>query len=205
MGTACPVTNYTGALQANLIYDPLGRLFQTDQGTTPSTTKFLYDGDALVLEYNGNATPTVIQRYVHGSNAAADDPLVWYQGSNLNTKQWLHADHSGSIVGVTNSSGGSVSINTYDEYGMPGSGNSGRFQYTGQAWIGELGMYYYKARIYSPTLGRFLQTDPIEYEGGANLYSYVVGWPALLFRIPELGRAFEHAHCRGFSPQINPS
>jgi RHS repeat-associated protein len=147
-------------------YDPLGLLRQA------GTTSFLYAGPDLIAEYNGSGTLT--RRYVHG--AALDEPLVAYEGAtaSASSRRYYTADERGSIIAYSNDAGTGSGSNKYSPDGdLPTATLAGsRFGFTGQARISSAGLYYYKARVYSTKLGRFMQPDPIGYGDGMNTYAY---------------------------------
>ena len=158
---------------STLAYDPAGRLERT---TGATATRFLYDGVQAIAEYNGSGT--LLRRHIPG--VGLDQTVATLEGSGTTDRRWLSADERGSVVAISGGTAALLTRNRYDEYGVPAFTNGGRFQYTGQMWIGEAGVYHYRARAYAPELGRFLQTDPIGYAAGANIYAYVGGDPVNL-------------------------
>ena len=139
------------------------------------------DRDHNLAELDGSGN--VLRVFVYGPGA--DEPLVrWDNGANM-----VHADRLGSIIAVADNGGTVIGTNSYDEYGVPAAANQGRFGYTGQAALPEIGVDYYKNRMYLPGLGRFPQTDPILYAGGSNFYQYA-GSNQVNFTDPS-GRTFK--------------
>ncbi|MFM0202902.1 hypothetical protein PQR53_23870 [Paraburkholderia fungorum] len=159
-------------INATLGYDPEGRLVRLTYSNVD--TNLLYDGQNLAAAYD--AAGTMKYRYVFGPGV--DAPLVQYEGAGTNAKMYLYADHQGSIVSSANAAGATRDSVKYGPFGeTTGSVPLSNFLYTGQYYVAGLGLYYYKARMYSPALGRFLQTDPVGTADDLNLYAYVKNNP----------------------------
>lgn len=149
-------------------YDPLGnRIKKIDSNGL--TTNYLYDGNNILMEL-GNSGNTQA-RHTTGFNL--DE---WISMDKNGLSYYFHKDGLGSITGLTNSMETVENIYEYDIFGNVNSSvenipNSIKF--TGREFDPEIGIYYYRARSYDPSLGRFLQEDPLDRIDGNNLYLYV--------------------------------
>jgi len=149
-------------------YDAQGRRkTRTVNGTT---TVFVTDAaNREVLEYDG-ASGAIQRWYAYGLGS---NDVMNQMNVAAGTRATFVPDIQGSVTGSLDSSSGVLGKTGYLPYGK--SANApGTFGYTAQRVDPESGgLYYYRARHYSPTWGRFLQTDPIGYAGGSHLYAYV--------------------------------
>jgi RHS repeat-associated protein len=155
-----------GTATAQYSYDALGRRIRRVVAATGEDTKFIYDGLDVVMDEDVTAGVT---KYQNG--LGIDDKLSLKNGG---VSKYFLADHLGSTVALTDSSGAVTEAASYDSFGNATTNLSTRYQYTGREYDLFSGFYYYRARWYDAKLGRFVSEDPIGFRGGdINYYGYV--------------------------------
>jgi RHS repeat-associated protein len=159
-------------------YDAFGQ--RTASIQNGQRTEYVVDpfglGD-VVGEYNSSGG--LIARYTQGLGLVGR-----FDGSGNGA--YYDFDAIGSTVGLTGTSGSYVNRYSYRPFGenlLTTEGVANPFEYVGQWGVMDeaSGLDYMRARYYSPTAGRFMNSDPIGQNGGINLYSYVENSPIDFF------------------------
>ena len=171
--------NAAGPHTALYDYDPLGRR-RSKTVDTATTTYYTSDGAEEVAEWTG--TGALSTRYLNGISTDNHVAMLAYNTTTgaLTHRYYYHPDWHGSTMLLSDET--NVFTNAtpfkYGAYGESQDASTGNpFRYTGRRLDAETGLYYYRARYYSPTIGRFLQTDPIGSKDDLDLYAYVKNDP----------------------------
>jgi len=141
---------------------------------------YCYDGEQVIGEYDNSGT--LLRKFVYGPGI--DEPICLIDVADNNAVYYYHRDGLGSVVAISDANADIVEEYSYDVYGLAtitdedgdeiSYSNIGNpYMFTGRRYNSQSGLYYYRARHYDPETGRFLQPDPIGYQGGLNLYAYV--------------------------------
>jgi RHS repeat-associated protein len=159
-----PVTSYE--------YDYQGRrLKKTVYGSPDVVTKFCYDGDQVIAEYDGS--DALLRKFIYGPGI--DEPICMIDVQDNNAMYYYHFDGLGSIIAISDVNSDIVETYSYDVFGRPNTTSSidNPYMFTGRRYDIETGLYYYRARYYDYANGRFLGPDSIGYDDGMSMYAYL--------------------------------
>ena len=151
------------------------------------TTTFVYDGNGNRVKKMSPSETKVYIGKLYECNSGACSKYIVANGTRIAHKSgtivyYYHTDHLGSTAVVTNEAGASQGAIYYKPFGATLSGSVPTdHQYTQQEFDDETGLYNYNARLYNPTLGRFISADTIVPSPfnpqSLNRYSYVMNNP----------------------------
>jgi RHS repeat-associated protein len=159
-------------MSATYDYDSDDR--RTKKTVNGVVTRMMWSGADELAEYDVNGD--LIRRFVPDGTGAMDARLATVTAANA--VYWHHVDHQGTVIATSDSAGQTVGTASYSPYGEFAAGTTtppqhSPFGYTGRQYDVETGLYYYRARYYSPKLGQFLSMDPVGTKDDPNLYLYV--------------------------------
>jgi RHS repeat-associated protein len=173
-------------------YDGLGRRMVENPGTARD---LYYSANWQVLEerYNGGSTADIqyVWSPVYVDALVLRDRSTQHNGT-LDERLWVQLDANWNVTALINGSGSVVERYVYDPYGkvtflsaswstLSASAYAWIYLHQGSRWDSTSGFYNRRGREYSPTLGRWLQVDPIGFAGGdANIYRFVGNSPTNL-------------------------
>ncbi|MBN1591764.1 MAG: hypothetical protein JW941_00785 [Candidatus Coatesbacteria bacterium] len=171
------VTEGLASIQS-MTYGPDGkRLSLTDSS---GTRKFFYDGNDVIQEYNSDWS-SVRMEYTHGP--WVDEPLSMtdHASREASDTHYLMKDRLGSIINILDENETVKTTYSYDAFGDPtATYHAGQvdcmYRFTGRIYDGAMGNYFYRARYYNQSLGRFFSRDPIM--SLQSLYAYCNNSPA---------------------------
>ena len=157
---------------------------------TQETHTFVWDGNNIVLEKVefADGTPRTFEYFWGADKSGTEQGAGGVEGLLAVSMDGVFYipcyDHNGNIVLCVSETGGIAAQYTYDPYGniIESSGPLAdvfSFGFSTQYHDRDTGMVGYKCRFYRPDLGRWLNRDPIEEEGGENLYAFCRNSPQL--------------------------
>ncbi|MBQ0031588.1 MAG: RHS repeat-associated core domain-containing protein, partial [bacterium] len=181
-----------GLLVASNFYDHMGR--RVRMVTSEASYTFIYDGWNLVLELAERGGETERTEYYWGKDISGTLQGAGGIGGLLYLKRNGTIfvpiyDAYGNVMEYRTADGSLVASYAYDAFGrtiaQSGSlADTFRHRHATKFFESETGFYYYGHRHYVPSLARWLTTDPIEEDGGLNLYAFcgnnaISRWDAL--------------------------